>query len=72
MPKILLVEDNEMNRDMLSRRPLRKGFEGEPAVEGPQGPRIIRGTRWRASPSSANSSRAPSSWEAAPMTRRAS
>lgn len=27
MPKILLVEDNEMNRDMLSRRLQRKGYE---------------------------------------------
>ena len=27
MPKILLVEDNEMNRDMLSRRLQKKGFE---------------------------------------------
>ena len=27
MAKILLVEDNEMNRDMLSRRLIRKGFE---------------------------------------------
>jgi CheY-like chemotaxis protein len=27
MPRILLVEDNEMNRAMLSRRLLRKGFE---------------------------------------------
>ncbi len=27
MPKILLVEDNEMNRDMLSRRLARKGFD---------------------------------------------
>jgi CheY-like chemotaxis protein len=26
MPKILLVEDNEMNRDMLSRRLQRKGY----------------------------------------------
>jgi two-component system, cell cycle response regulator DivK len=34
MPKILLVEDNEMNRDMLSRRLVRKGFEVEMAVDG--------------------------------------
>jgi CheY-like chemotaxis protein len=34
MPKILLVEDNEMNRDMLSRRLARKGFEVEMAVDG--------------------------------------
>ena len=37
MPKILLVEDNEMNRDMLSRRLARKGFEVEMAVDGKQG-----------------------------------
>jgi two-component system cell cycle response regulator DivK len=37
MPKILLVEDNEMNRDMLSRRLQRKGFEVEMAVDGAQG-----------------------------------
>ena len=34
MPQILLVEDNEMNRDMLSRRLLRKGFEVIMAVDG--------------------------------------
>ncbi len=37
MPKILLVEDNEMNRDMLSRRLQRKGFEVALAVDGLQG-----------------------------------
>ncbi|MEP7325079.1 MAG: response regulator [Gemmatimonadota bacterium] len=37
MPKILLVEDNEMNRDMLSRRLVRKGFEVVIAVDGRQG-----------------------------------
>ncbi len=37
MPKILLVEDNEMNRDMLSRRLQRKGFEVVLAVDGLQG-----------------------------------
>jgi len=36
MPKILLVEDNEMNRDMLSRRLTRKGFEVVMAVDGEQ------------------------------------
>ena len=36
MAKILLVEDNEMNRDMLSRRLLRKGFEVVIAVDGEQ------------------------------------
>ena len=37
MSKILLVEDNEMNRDMLSRRLERKGFEVVIAVDGQQG-----------------------------------
>ncbi len=37
MPKILLVEDNEMNRDMLSRRLERKGFEVAMAADGRQG-----------------------------------
>jgi two-component system cell cycle response regulator DivK len=34
MPRILLVEDNEMNRDMLSRRLQRKGYEVLIAVDG--------------------------------------
>ena len=37
MPKILLVEDNEMNRDMLSRRLIRNGYEVVIAVDGQQG-----------------------------------
>jgi len=37
MTKILLVEDNEMNRDMLSRRLLRNGFEIVMAVNGQEG-----------------------------------
>jgi CheY-like chemotaxis protein len=37
MPKILLVEDNEMNRDMLSRRLTRKGYEVVCAVDGETG-----------------------------------
>ena len=37
MTKILLVEDNEMNRDMLSRRLKRKGYEVVIAVDGEQG-----------------------------------
>ena len=37
MSKILLVEDNEMNRDMLSRRLERKGYEVVLAVDGPSG-----------------------------------
>jgi two-component system cell cycle response regulator DivK len=34
MPRILLVEDNEMNRDMLSRRLIRKGYEVLMAQDG--------------------------------------
>jgi two-component system cell cycle response regulator DivK len=37
MPKILLVEDNEMNRDMLSRRLQRKGYEVVLALDGQSG-----------------------------------
>jgi CheY-like chemotaxis protein len=36
MSKILLVEDNEMNRDMLSRRLMRKGYEVVMALDGQQ------------------------------------
>lgn len=37
MAKLLLVEDNEMNRDMLSRRLVRKGYEVTIAVDGQEG-----------------------------------
>jgi two-component system cell cycle response regulator DivK len=37
MKKLLLVEDNEMNRDMLSRRLLRRGYEVLVAVDGQEG-----------------------------------
>jgi two-component system cell cycle response regulator DivK len=37
MPKILLVEDNEMNRDMLTRRLERRGFQVVSAVDGRAG-----------------------------------
>jgi two-component system cell cycle response regulator DivK len=37
MAKVLLVEDNEMNRDMLSRRLMRRGYEVVIAVDGRQG-----------------------------------
>ena len=37
MPKILLVEDNELNRDMLSRRLQRRGFEIVTATDGEKG-----------------------------------
>jgi CheY-like chemotaxis protein len=35
MPKLLLVEDNEANRDMLSRRLVRRGFQVVCSVDGP-------------------------------------
>ena len=37
MAKILLVEDNDMNRDMLSRRLARKGYETVEAIDGQEG-----------------------------------
>ena len=37
MPKILIVEDNEMNRDMLSRRLERRGYTVVTALDGEQG-----------------------------------
>ena len=37
MPKVLLVEDNEMNRDMLSRRLTRNGYDVLIAVNGQEG-----------------------------------
>ncbi|MFN8060850.1 MAG: response regulator [Vicinamibacterales bacterium] len=37
MAKILLVEDNELNRDMLVRRLQRRGFETDVAIDGRQG-----------------------------------
>jgi len=37
MTKLLLVEDNEINRDMLCRRLVRKGYEVIAAIDGKQG-----------------------------------
>ncbi len=37
MPKVLVVEDNEMNRDMLSRRLQRRGYEVIISVDGEDG-----------------------------------
>jgi CheY-like chemotaxis protein len=37
MPKVLYIEDNEMNRDMLSRRLQRRGYHVVIAVDGEQG-----------------------------------
>lgn len=45
MPKILLVEDNEMNRDMLSRRLLKRGFEVVIAVDGSEGVSMAQSIR---------------------------
>ncbi len=42
MAKILLVEDNEMNRDMLSRRLERRGYQVLIAVDGRQGVAMAR------------------------------
>ncbi|HEX9165526.1 MAG TPA: response regulator [Gemmatimonadales bacterium] len=46
MPKILLVEDNEMNRDMLSRRLQRKGYEIGVAVDGAEGVAMALAGGW--------------------------
>ena len=40
--KILLVEDNEMNRDMLSRRLQRRGYDVVTAVDGESGLALTR------------------------------
>ena len=45
MPKILLVEDNELNREMLSRRLVRQGFEVLVAVDGLQGVALAQAYR---------------------------
>jgi CheY-like chemotaxis protein len=42
MPKILLVEDNEMNRDMLSRRLQRRGYSVVTAEDGEKGLQLAR------------------------------
>src|SRR5579862_10050489 len=42
MPKLLLVEDNEDNRDMLARRLQRKGYEVVVAVDGASGIEMAR------------------------------
>ena len=45
MPRILIVEDNEMNRDMLSRRLVKRGYEIALAVDGEQGLAMARSER---------------------------
>jgi two-component system cell cycle response regulator DivK len=42
MAKILLVEDNEMNRDMLARRLERRGYQVVIALDGEQGVRLAQ------------------------------
>ncbi|MFQ6026152.1 MAG: response regulator [Dehalococcoidia bacterium] len=42
MARLLLVEDNEMNRDMLSRRLQRRGYEVIMAVDGEEGIKMAR------------------------------
>jgi CheY-like chemotaxis protein len=42
MPKLLLIEDNEMNRDMLSRRLIKRGYEVIVALDGEQGLAMAR------------------------------
>jgi len=45
MAKILIVEDNEMNRDMLTRRLVRQGFEVVSAIDGPSGVAMAASTK---------------------------
>jgi CheY-like chemotaxis protein len=45
MPKILIVEDDEMNRDMLSRRLVRRGYDVVMAVDGGEG--VVKATTER-------------------------
>lgn len=45
MPKVLLVEDNEMNRDMLSRRLIRNGYDVVIAVNGQEGLEMATGEK---------------------------
>ena len=45
MPRILLVEDNELNRDMLSRRLMRRGYEVDMAADGKEGLQIAAASR---------------------------
>jgi CheY-like chemotaxis protein len=45
MPRVLLIEDNELNRDMLSRRLRRKGYEDVVAEDGASGVSQARASR---------------------------
>jgi CheY-like chemotaxis protein len=44
MPRVLIVEDNELNRDMLSRRLARRGYEVVLAVDGAHGIEMAHAT----------------------------
>jgi two-component system cell cycle response regulator DivK len=46
MPRVLLVEDNEMNRDMLSRRLIKVGYEVAMAFDGAQGVEMAKAGPW--------------------------
>jgi len=45
VPRIVLVEDNEFNRDMLSRRLIKRGYEVLMAEDGSQGVELVRRER---------------------------
>lgn len=45
MTRVLLVEDNEINRDMLSRRLIRRGFEILIAVDGAEGVKMAQSSQ---------------------------
>jgi two-component system cell cycle response regulator DivK len=45
MTRVLLVEDNEINRDMLSRRLIRRGFEIVIAIDGAEGVKIAQSSQ---------------------------
>jgi two-component system, cell cycle response regulator DivK len=45
MPRVLLVEDNEINRDMLCRRLIRRGFEITIAVDGAEGIKMAQSSQ---------------------------
>ena len=45
MPRVLLVEDNELNRDMLSRRLTRRGWEVSIAEDGLEGIHVAKNVR---------------------------
>jgi len=46
MPRVLLVDDNEMNRDLLSRRLIKVGYEVAMAFDGAQGVEMAKAGPW--------------------------